>query len=335
MKREEDLVRRPRIKCVTYGGRVGWFLRKHFSWITSAAYLKWQYAIRKKLFIEYEDLFDALAKKGEYLQPCLISIETLNRCNSTCEFCPANRNSDKRPYRKMDEELFKKIISDLKDWNYCGYLNLYVNNEPFMDSRIEDWYLYAKKQLPEAKMLLYTNGTLLSKERFSKVIPVIEKCIINNYSESLALHQNLKDLYGFVKDHKEYWGKDITIQIRYIKEILTNRAGEAPNNKKQYQNHMMCVMPYTDMTIYPDGIVGLCCSDALEKTNYGNVNNTSMKEIWESDTYRKLRKVVGKDRSKYPFCKGCDFVDAGIRNDFMNSKIKQRKRDSYDNEEII
>ena len=32
-------------------------------------------------------------------------------------------------------------------------------------------------------------------------------------------------------------------------------------------------MPFTDFTIYPNGDVGLCCSDALEKTKYGNVRN--------------------------------------------------------------
>ncbi len=73
----------------------------------------------------------------------------------------------------MDKFLFYKIIDDLKEMKYDGYLNLYVNNEPFMDTRIEDWYIYAKQQLPDAKMLLYTNGTLLTKERFERVIPVL------------------------------------------------------------------------------------------------------------------------------------------------------------------
>lgn len=312
-----------KLKVVTYGGKVGWFLRKYFSRFTSAAYLKWQYTARRRLFKTYEDLFDKKTKNGECLNPCLVSIETINRCNSTCAFCPANRNDDKRPFQKMDEELFRKIIEDLKAMNYDGFLNLYVNNEPFMDTRIENWYIYAKEQLPDAKMLLYTNGTLLTIERFNKIIPAIEKCIINNYSETLTLHENLKELVEYINDHEEYRAKDITIQIRYIKEILTNRAGEAPNNKKKYINHMMCIMPYTDITIYPDGTIGLCCSDALEKTNYGNVRDKSLREIWRSPEYEKLRQTVGKNRGSYFFCRGCDFVDAGIRNSFMEDKLRE------------
>lgn len=314
---------RAKIKCVTYGGKVGWFLRKHFSHITSKAYLELQYLIRVNLFCRYIKKFNEQYKSGNVYWPCLISIETINRCNSTCEFCPANRNADTRPFCRMDEELFQKIIRELETINYAGYLNLYVNNEPFMDTRIEDWYLYAKKHLPQAKMLLYTNGTLVTIERFQKIISCIDKMIINNYSETLELHENVKEIYEYVKTHKEYWDKDICIQIRYIREILTNRAGTAPNKTGKVKNNKICIMPFTDMTIYPDGTVGLCCNDALEKTNYGSVKEDMISEIWRGKTYEELRKKIGKGRSNYSFCEGCDFVDAGIRNSFMKEKLKE------------
>ena len=256
--------------------------------------------------------------------PCLISIETINRCNSTCSFCPASVGRDKRPFQKMDENLFKKIISELRSLGFDGYLNLYVNNEPFMDKRIEDWYKYAKEQLPNAKMLLYTNGTLLTIDRFVKIAPYIDKMIINNYSENLKLHQNIKELYDFVVKNEQYHNMDISIQIRYIKEILTNRAGEAPNKKYKSYNNWVCVMPFTDFTIYPTGKVGICCCDATEKTCLGNVADNSFYEIWTGNIYKKLREQISKGRDHYPFCKGCDFVDAGIRNLFIKSTIKKR-----------
>ena len=225
----------------------------------------------------------------------------------------------------MDEELFRKIIEELSRLNYDGYLNLYVNNEPFMDSRIEDWYRYAKEHLPNAKMLLYTNGTFITKERFEKIIPYIDKMIINNYSETLSLHKNIKELYTLVKAKSEYWDKDITIQIRYIKEILTNRAGSAPNKSHKKRNSKICIMPFTDFTIFPDGTVGLCCNDALEKTNYGNLKDKTLIEIWTSAQYKNLRKIIGSNRDEYVFCQGCDFVDAGIRNSFMKARLGERK----------
>ncbi len=177
-------------------------------------------------------------------------------------------------------------------------------------------------------MLLYTNGLLLTKERFHKLIPNIDKMIINNYSEKLELHKNVKELFEYIKSEPDLSQKDITIQIRYIKEILTNRAGGAPNKKGKKVIRKACIMPFTDFTIYPNGRVGLCCSDALEKTCYGNVRNASIKEIWYSDVYKMLREKIGKDRSLYDFCKGCDFVDAGIRNGFMKEMLKMGGSDN-------
>ena len=318
--------KKAKIRCVTYGGRFEWFLRKHFSKYTSWAYLEYQYFIRKKLFKKYIDFFDKSFEKGIVVLPCLISIETINRCNSTCSFCPANRFDDKRPLAKMDEQLFKKIIDELADLKYDGYLNLYVNNEPFMDSRIEEWYGYAKKMLPNARMLLYTNGTLLTVERFRKVIPNIDKMIINNYSENFSIHKNVQAIYDLVMNDSSYWEKDITIQIRYIKEILTNRAGEAPNKRTRKEKGRICVMPFTDFTIYPNGVVGICCSDALEKTNLGNINDNKLIDIWTSDGYKLLRDTIGVNRDSYHFCKGCDFVDAGIRNNFMINKLQKEEQ---------
>ena len=78
------------IKVVTYGGKIGWALRTRFSGVTSGLYLNTQYAFRKSLFKKYIDHFN---RTGGKEQPCLISIETINRCNSTCDFCPANRNA--------------------------------------------------------------------------------------------------------------------------------------------------------------------------------------------------------------------------------------------------
>lgn len=313
---------RARIRCVTYGGVVGWFLRKHFSKITSSMYLELQYILRKNLYSKYINYFNLYAKAGNILLPCLISIETINRCNGSCEFCPVNRKDEIRPFCRMEEKLFYKIIDELESLEYSGYLNLYVNNEPLMDVRIEDWYKYAKEHLPAAKMLLYTNGTLMTIDRFKKIIPYIDKMIINNYTDTLSIYDNINEILNYVKDNEKYWNKDICIQIRYIREVLSNRAGTAPNKAYKIDNNKICIMPFTDLTIYPDGTIGLCCNDALEKTNLGNLNEQTIMEIWSGSSYQNLREKIGAGRENYFFCKGCDFVDAGIRNLFIKSQME-------------
>lgn len=38
-----------------------------------------------------------------------------------------------------------------------------------------------------------------------------------------------------------------------------------------------------------------------------------------------LRSKIGVDRNLYPFCRGCDFVDAGIWNEFIKKRICNEK----------
>ena len=64
----------------------------------------------------------------------------------------------------MDIQLFKKIIQELSELEYSGRLGMFSNNEPFLDSRIEDLTKYAREKLPNAVIYLYTNGTVLKKK---------------------------------------------------------------------------------------------------------------------------------------------------------------------------
>lgn len=303
-----------RIEC--FGGKLGWNFKMRFPHLASEAYIKYNFFVRRKQSKRYIDWFLA---QEEIPKPKIIAIETINRCNNTCSFCPANRNHDKRPYARMSEETLKKIVADLKTWGYKGYLSLYVNNEPFMDNRIIDFHKYVREELPECKIKFFTNGLLMTKEKFLEVIPYIDYMVINNYGETMDLHENVKEIYDYVKANEaEFKDKEIKISIRYINDVLTNRAGAAPNKKTEKIIKEPCLFPFTDMAIFADGRAGICCNDATEKTDLGNVENESMRDIWEKEkpgkaTYSGIRKTMGNDRSKWAFCKECDTMDSGLR----------------------
>lgn len=107
---------------------------------------------------------------SKQLQIKEIEIETVNRCNGKCSFCPVNANEPQREYAKMSTELFYKIIQELVDMNYTGMLSIYSNNEPFLDERIVDFYKYAREKLLGARLNLYTNGTLMSLDKFKEIV---------------------------------------------------------------------------------------------------------------------------------------------------------------------
>ena len=306
-----------------FGGIIGWDLQKWFPKLSSNSYLKLQLSSRNKLQKRYIDYF---MSTEEAPHPLIVNLETVNRCNSDCAFCTANRNAEKRPLKKMEDSLFKSIIDQLADWNYKGHLTLYGNNEPFIDTRIVEFHKYCREKLPDSYIFLSTNGLLLTLDKVKEIIPYVNQLIINNYCLDMKLHDNVKEIYEYAKAHpEEFKDVELLIQMRYKNAVLTNRAGSAPNKQNDYKIiKETCLMPYTDMFIFPDGRMGICCCDNFEATTLADLNTTPLKEAWNSPEYKKVREAIKNSRSNYDFCKYCDFIDAGLRMDAVSDTLEHR-----------
>ena len=293
-------------------GSFGWWARKHFPNLASNAYLKLQFTTRRKAQDQYCSWF---LSQDVAPMPHVVNIETINRCNSECEFCSANIHAEKRPFMKMDENLYYSIIDQLADWGYKGHLTLYGNNEPFLDTRLVEFHKYAREKLPESFIFCSTNGLMLTVKKVKELQPYINQLIINNYGLEMKLHDNVQEVYDYIRSHpEEFKDLDVQIQMRYIKEVLTNRAGSAPN--KQATEKVItepCLLPFTDVWITPNGKVGLCCCDNFEVTDFGDLNTTPLKDIWNSEKMKEMRTAIAAGRQNYPFCRHCDFIDAGFR----------------------
>ncbi len=235
-----------------------------------------------------------------------IEIETINRCNGICEFCPVNAYDDSRTKKEMEEGLFHKIIHELQEMDYHGRLALFSNNEPFLDKRIIEWNKYARVHLPNARMHLFTNGTLLSLEKFIEIIPLLDELIIDNYTKDLHLLKNCEDIVDYCEKHAELKSK-VTIVPRSPEEIRTTRGGDAPNRKdKKSFADIGCIYPFQQLIIRPDGKVSLCCNDALGRSTMGDVNEETLKDIWFGDRFQKIREQLLKGRGTVDHCVYCD-----------------------------
>lgn len=312
------------VKYHNFGGVIGWNLQKYFPNLSSDSYLKLQRSTRNKLQQEYIDYF---LSTDEPPMPLVVNLETINRCNSTCSFCTANKNAEKRPYRRMEDSLFYSIIDQLADWGYTGHLTLYGNNEPFLDTRIVEFHKYCREKLPHSFIFLSSNGLLLTVDKVKEIIPYVNQLIINNYCRDMKLHDNVKEIYEYAKSHpEEFKDVELLIQMRYMDAVLSNRAGSAPNKTNDVKIiRETCLMPYTDMFIFPDGRMGICCCDNFETTTLADLTKTPLKEAWNSPEYRKLRKDIRTSRADYAFCKYCDFIDAGLRMDTVDDTLHHRE----------
>lgn len=79
------------------------------------------------------------------------------------------------------------------------------------------------------------------------------------------------------------------------------RRNIADTPEKRRENMRVCVNGHDVFTILLDGSVVACCHDHNGKTNFGNIFDKSVSEIWTSPAYRKFR-VDLKDGKAWPFC---------------------------------
>lgn len=311
-----------RIKKDCFGGYIGFYLRKLFPKTCSNIYLLLQRKKTNKIIKDYIE-----NNKIDNYEPLFISIETINRCNGTCVFCPCNIHDEQREYKYMPDKLFKKIISDLKEMDYHNYLMLLANNEILLDKNVMERLKYARDNLPKAKMKMFTNGKLLTLEKFKYIIDnnLVDEIVINNYNSTPKLNPSIEKIYQAYKDVDI--DTDVTISIRYSEEVLSNRANSSPNKTGQKIINDYCALPFTDININPEGKLLICCCDAIEKTNLGDVNTESLKNLFNGKKYVELRKKMLKGRANNNFCKYCDFNDVGTRKNLIIEKLRGSKNE--------
>jgi len=234
-----------------------------------------------------------------------VEIETINRCNGSCTFCPVNKNDDPRKPSMMTDELFDKIITQLHELDYSGDIGLFANNEPFLDTRIEAFAKKTRELLPKARIEIYSNGTLITLKRFMEIIPYLDFLVIDNYNDKLKWHDTVKEIRDYLKQNPEHKEK-VSIRMRKETALMSSRGGQAPNNKKKKALPLSCLLPFYHFYIRPDGKIGLCCVDALAKYTLGDVSQQSLKDVWFSDTFAKIREQIKQGRDSLEVCKHCD-----------------------------
>lgn len=307
------------VRINSFGGPLTWVLRKHCSAFTSM--IMFSFVSRKRANLT-ETFIDWFFRQDEPPLFQNVMIETVNRCNGKCEFCPANVKDEARLLKKMPDEVFYGIIAQLKDLDWKGKLFMCVNNEPFIDKRILDFSRHAKKELPDIEIAMITNGTLLTNEMMDEMIGIVDQITINDYSEHYRLSAIHKKIYKHVKSNDKFSSMKIVINRRYSKEILATRAGSAPNKpRKNVDVNIPCLFPFTDMIVFPDGKVGMCCNDCYEVTDFGNVTEQGLKAIWSGIKFRTIRESMIGGR-KHPFCSECDVLDAGERENEIRTRMK-------------
>jgi radical SAM protein with 4Fe4S-binding SPASM domain len=66
-----------------------------------------------------------------------------------------------------------------------------------------------------------------------------------------------------------------------------------------------CWRLYSTIVIDVDGNVAACCFDKSVKYSFGNLNDTTLLQVWLGDKANKFRKAILKNRKSVDICNNC------------------------------
>lgn len=237
-----------------------------------------------------------------------VTIETSTICNRRCSYCP-NSVFDRglpKNERRMNKKLFQKIIDDLSSINFCGHLSLHGFNEPLLDDRLPDLIKYAGKILPQVEILITSNGDFLGPDKYDELVSAgVDRFFISEHEadsqKNKKFKQNMKNLSAYLEKHPDR-RVPVKYKIMTTDTSLQNRGGLV---KVKKIDNPRCLWPDKMLTIDVNGNVILCCNDYHSSVVFGNLRTKSIAEIWNSDSYKKIRKELENHIFKLDICKKC------------------------------
>lgn len=277
--------------------------------------------------------------------PSAIEIQTISSCNAGCIICPHRDVAGKLPGGIMSMDLFKKIIDQIK--NPWGIRIIpYFNNEPLLDPLIFERLSYINQKCPGVEIEVSTNVSQLNEEMqnklkaftikelrlsvfgfteesYRKVMPGLNwkktKKNLDTLSQNKELRANIGQVSLVMVDYPEITQEDILLARDFCRETFIkfefwgffDRSGNVERFSNDINKEFVygCEQrrPLERMHINFRGDVILCCMDWKWKHKLGNVTESSMEDIWNSEMYKKYRQAIYNNGSDVytDLCKKC------------------------------
>ncbi len=226
-----------------------------------------------------------------------IEIETYSRCNIKCPTCPVA--TDPRPAVKLSEETWQRIVLDLRRMGFTGTLSPHFYNEPFLDDRLHGLLTFARAEMPDLNIVVFTNATRLTPDLFRTFAPVVDTFRVT--IDEPVIKKSLDRLMTKLTEEERAKISARSIQLNG----LTNRGGSVEIADAVLRAPKHCRLPMDHVAIDAKGDVVLCYNDYYGSVTYGNVNTQSLSEIWFSERFLDDRIDIYRGVFRHPICQNC------------------------------
>lgn len=252
-----------------------------------------------------------------------LKVELSYGCNLRCDFCgiqsmpTPHTEWAKRMKKETIDAIAKRIEEDPKKLT----VSFSLRGEPTLNPL----YLYAIERLRAVadKVFLVTNGTLLNDvgDVDSMFLAGLDGLHIDVYTDAVARFVKTLPQHGPLYDVKPY-GTDKVWTRKHLVSICDERETRQKNTRalhnwaganRTYETEPVprmspCAEPLKMLTIRHDGSYALCCHSWNDKVLFGNVREKSLREHYESDSYKGIARqvMVEGGRTARPECKLCN-----------------------------
>lgn len=291
-----------------------------------------------------DSLLDALRSKRQIS----LILEICSLCNLNCNFCElhSGKIKDIKSHEGiMDEKLYYKIIKDIVDLGYkLKALHFHGWGEPLIHKNLPEMINFAHKQNVSEKLILITNGVLMNKDVFEKLLSsgldeirisldTVDRekyikvkgrdclqIVLNNIDYAINRLSAADKMKFYIKIPGTASDNAFDVSKEDTQSVIDRfKNVDNPNvsiilqpltltNDANILNHKPCEEVFYTALIKFDGRISACCIDIFDQLDIGNINKESLSQILNGEKLRKIRKIHNSgDLNKIPKCLHCGF----------------------------
>ena len=297
-------------------------------------------------------------------------IEVTNHCNNKCIFCynhcmkRIKKNIDEKLCKKVLNEAYELGCREI-GFYVTGepLLNTKLGEYISYAKEIGYKYIYITTNGILANLnkvkYLYENGLNSIKYSINAENDEDYKFIhgTNNFEKVI---KNLKDVYKWklknnipLKVYVSYIATKYTNNTKKIKDLFDkvcdefvimqaiNQGGLMPNIKETLSNNvnteidntikLPCNYPFNSVIVTVEGYLTACCMDFENFLAYADLNKQSLKDSWNNNIIKQLRKMHLENNVDGTICENCIKNNLNIPNPLNKELCKLEKYDIFCN----
>ena len=299
--------------------------------------------------------------------PTSIMIEITNQCNLDCIMCATQKGTRKKG--NMDLSLYKEIILQASAIG-VKVATLHTIGEALLHPDVVEMIGFATEKglitniTTNGQLLTEEKSRKLLEAGLRTLRVSVEGATEETYSKIRrggSLEKLINNLRTFkrIKEEKRY-NVNIIINSILMKENEQEIAAfyklfvpmvDTPNNiffnnlgdlggkidmekyaleKPNYRIKNPCRTLWSVLHVQWDGNVSACCVDFDGKLIIGDLQNKSLKEIWEGNQLQQFRKYhLERTPEKMPLCENCSTIRVRMLDEYRMYKFNQKWRKNY------